>query len=138
MTKAKPIDEDDTPPGDEEGEPYRATGPKRGGGAVQFLWFATADQKKRPDQIFQVADIRRMEGPADLAAEVAFIHFSGVSVALSGVNLRRVLHRIAMHRCVSLHELRPGQVPPPKDEPVIRKIEFFDMTKATPKAAKPN
>ena len=48
---AKPLtEEDDTPPGDEEADAYQATGPKRGGGGVQFLWFVTADRAN--DNIF--------------------------------------------------------------------------------------
>jgi hypothetical protein len=129
---AKPVtDDDDTPPGDEPAEIYQATGPKRGGGGVQFLWFVTADKSR--DQIFPIADIRRME-PPDKPAEVAYIHFSGITVVLSGTNLRRVLHRIAMHRCVSVHEWRPDQKRPAKGEPVIERIDFVDLTKGVPKA----
>ena len=135
MSQAKQNEEDDIPPGDDEAEAYYAIGPKRGGGSVQFLWFVTADRTR--DQIFPLSDIRRME-PPDKPAEVAYIHFSGVTAVIEGANLRRVLHRIAMHRCVSLHELRPGQAPPPAGEPVIRRIEFLDLTRAVPKASKPN
>ncbi len=135
MNQTKQNEEDDTPPGDEEAEAYQATGPKRGGGAVQFLWFVTADRTR--DQIFPFADIRRME-PPDKPVEKAYIHFSGVTAVIEGANLRRVLHRIAMHRCVSLHEIRSGQAPPPAGEPVIRRIEFIDLTKAVPKGEKAN
>ena len=65
--------------------------------------------------------------------ETAFIHFSGVSVRLTGTGLRRVLHRISMHRCGSLHELWPGQTRPAKGEPLIERIDFIDWTKVISK-----
>ena len=135
---AKPVtDEDDTPPSDEEAEEYHATGPKRGRGGVQFLWFVTADKTR--DQIVPLADCRRMEPPSGGRGQgTAYIHFSGITAVLSGTGLRRVLHRIAMHRYGSLHELRPGQKRPAKGEPVIDRIEFLDLTKTMPKTAKPN
>jgi hypothetical protein len=137
MNKTKQIDEEDTPPGDEDAETYQATGPKRGGGAVQFLWFVLAD-REQGDIVFPIADIRRMDLPQNLVKEVACIHFSGAMVTLAGSNLRRVIHRIAMHRCVSVYELRQGQALPAKGEPVIRRIDFRDMTQAVPKVAKAN
>ncbi len=61
-----------------------------------------------------------------------------ITVVLSATNLRRVLHRIAMHRCVSVHEWRPDQKRPAKGEPVIQRIDFIDLTKPVPKAVKAN
>jgi hypothetical protein len=114
--------DDDTPPGDETPEDYEATGPRRGGGMLQFLWFVTAD--RAGDRVLPMADIRRMEPPGPRGRE-AWIHFSGFSVRLVGTGLRRVLHRIAMHRCASLYELVPGQRVAP-GEPVIERMEFLE------------
>jgi hypothetical protein len=49
-----------------------------------------------------------------------------------------VLHRIAMHRCVSVHEWRRDQKTPPKGEPVIQRIDVIDLRKAVPKAVRAN
>jgi hypothetical protein len=38
----------------------------------------------------------------------------------------------------SLNQLRPGQAPPAKGEPVIQRIDFIDMTKAAPKSGTAN
>jgi hypothetical protein len=125
----------DRAPGETQSEEYKATEARRGGGRGEFLWFVTQDRKR--DQIFPVADIRRMEPPDDPAREIAYIHLSGVSVVLAGTNLRRVLHRIMLNRCSALYEFRPGQQRPAKGEPVIERMEFLDMTKATRKGENP-
>jgi hypothetical protein len=131
-TTTKQHDEnDDIPPGDSQNQDYHATEGRRGGGRGEFLWFVTADRAH--DLILPLADIRRMDAPAAGREEVAYIHFSGVSVALSGVNLRRVLHRIAMQRCSALYQLRAGQTRPDAGEPVIEGMRFIDLTKARPK-----
>lgn len=133
MSPTENKDEDDTPPGEEPVGIYTATGGRRGGGRGEFLWFVTADGKR--DQVFPIADIRRMEPPDNPEKEVAYIHFSGVTVALFGTNLRRVLHRITMHRCAALYEAKSGQKKPLAGEPIIQRMEFLDLTKATPKPA---
>ncbi|MBS0445095.1 MAG: hypothetical protein JSR59_03995 [Proteobacteria bacterium] len=124
-------DELEHAPGEKDTHAYVATEGRRGGGRGEFLWFVTADGKR--DQILPIADIRRMEPPDNTEREVAVIHFSGISVALTGANLRRVLHRIVLHRCSVLYEARAGQRKPPAGEPVIERIEFADLTKATAK-----
>jgi hypothetical protein len=125
-------DEDDTAPGDIETAAYQATEGRRGGARCEFLWFVTYDRTR--DEILPLADIRRIEPPRDPQNEVAYIHFSGVSVRLCGVNLRRVLHRIAMQRCAALYELRPGQHRPDSSEPVIDRMEFKDTSRPKAKA----
>ena len=132
MAKTPDTEEDDTPPGDDGDLAYAATGTKRVAAPRQFLWFVTNDRKR--DQIFPFADIRRMEPPDNPDKEVAFIHFSGVSVALFGRHLRKVIHRITINRTIALYEFRRGQTRPADDEPIIDRMEFMDMTKATPKA----
>lgn len=122
-------DDDDTPPGSGKAEEYHATERGRIGGRAEFLWFVTGDRKR--DQIFPLADIRRMEPPENPGTEVAYIHLSGITVVLHGVHLRRVLHRITTHCCAALYEFRPRQKRPGGGEPVIERMDFLDMTKAS-------
>ncbi len=128
MSQTTQTDEDDTAPGEIESDEYKATGARRGGGRGEFLWFVTSDGTR--DQIFPVADIRRMEPPDDLGSEKAYIHFSGVMVVLTGKTLRRVLHRIALNRCSAVYEFRPGQRRAAGDLVIVESMRFLDTTKA--------
>jgi hypothetical protein len=138
MRTPEPDDEDlDVAPGETQTEAYRAT-TGRQGGAPLYLWCVTEDPARAA--IYPIADIRKMEPPAQTKNSVAFIHFSNESVGMYGDNLHRVLNRITLRSCSALYEIRPGQHPVTATEPVIRRMEFYDMTKAKPKASgeKPN
>jgi hypothetical protein len=74
-----------------------------------------------------------MEPPDDPENEVAFIHFGGATVAMSGKNLRQALFRIMMGRCDTVYEHRPGQTKPAASEPIIYSMKYADMTNATRK-----
>lgn len=130
LKKPEP-DDDDSTPLDDIHEMYSAVGTKRVSAPRQFLWFVTSDGTR--DQIFPFADIRRMEPPDKPGREVAYIHFSGVSVALMGRNLNKALHRITINRVVALYEYREGQKRPAEGEAIIERMEFMDMSKATRK-----
>jgi hypothetical protein len=132
QTSPQHDDDDDIAPGDIDTEAYQATGGRRGGGRGEFLWCVTT---RNEDLIFPLADLRRMEPPSP-ADSTAYLHFSGVTVALSGVNLRRILHRITLQRCAALYEYKAGQKRPAGGEPVIEHIRFLDMTKAAPQGPK--
>jgi hypothetical protein len=94
-------------------------------------------KNKDDDRILPVADIRRMEPPRSDEKGEAFIHFSGFSVKLIGTGLRRVLHRIYMRRCSSLHEYTPGKTTVP-GEPFIEWMEFRDVAPPKPKEPDPS
>jgi hypothetical protein len=119
-------DEDDIglPPGDEKPGPYRATSFMRGGGkgGTGYLWFSCKEPSR--DRILPLANLREME-PGDLSGPKAFLHFSGMVVELEGTLLRRVVHRIFLGRCTTVHEIRDGQQAGKSDEPVIRSITFL-------------
>jgi len=127
----KPDHDDETPPTEDIGDTYSAVGTKRVSAPRPFLWFVTADGLR--DQIFPYADIRRMEPPDKPGREIAYIHFSGVTVALAGSNLAKALHRISINRVAALYEYRHGQQRPAPGETVIDRMEFLDMTRATRK-----
>ena len=118
--------DDDIPPGQIEHEQYRAT-TGRQGGAPLYLWFVTADHTR--EHILPIADIRLMEPPSDPRKEIAYIHFSGICVLMTGRHLRRVLHRITLQRCSAIYQYRHGQKPAPEGEPVIEAFQFLDLTK---------
>jgi hypothetical protein len=131
MHKKPDLDDDDTtPPTYDDAEDYKATKMLRSGRMSLELWFVTATG--RGEQIFPIADKRRMEPPGDPAREVAYIYFSGVRVDLHGVHLRKVLKDICTHRCTEIHEIRPGQKRPPAGQPVVERIVIGDMTKPLP------
>jgi hypothetical protein len=126
-------EDDTTPPAYDDDEEYKATKMLRVGRMALELWFVKADGKG--EQIFPLADMRRMEPPSDPQKEVAYMYFSGVRVELHGSHLRQVLKDICTHRCTELHEIRPGQKRPPAGQPVIERIYFGDLTRAKPVAA---
>lgn len=111
-------------PGDEESGPYRATEFMRGGGRSGggFIWFSCKDGSR--DRILQLANLREME-PGDVTGSLAWLHFSGMDVALEGTGMRQVAHRIFLGRCSIAHEIRPGQKQAKPDDPVISRIRFL-------------
>ena len=113
-----------SPPGEEPGEIYRATDLVRGGGkgGSGFIWFVCKDGSR--DRILQLANLREME-PGDVSDTCAWLHFSGMDVALEGTGVRQVAHRIFLGRCSVVYEIRPGQKPAKPDDPVIRSIQFL-------------
>jgi hypothetical protein len=120
-------EDDDLPPSYDDAEEYKATKMLRTGRMSPELWFVTADGKG--ECIFPIADKRLMEPPDDPSNEIAYIHFSGIRVALYGYNLRQVLKDICTHRCTEIRQIRPGQKRPTDGAAIIDRIVFGDLSK---------
>jgi hypothetical protein len=130
MSQHSPEDDDDTDePPLHDPQRYRATQGRRDGRG-DFLWFVSSDGMR--DEMLPLADIHRIEPPRGKVngRDVVYMHFSGIMARLTGVDLARVVQRLSMRRCSALFELCPGQQRPPKGEPVIELIEFFDTSGA--------
>jgi hypothetical protein len=63
--------------------------------------------------------------PGDVSGQLAWLHFSGMDVALEGTGMRQVAHRIFLGRCSIVYEIHPGQKQALPDGPVIRSIRFL-------------
>jgi hypothetical protein len=114
--------ESDIPPGDEAAESYEPTGLRGTGRGSGLIWFRCADASR--DRILPLAILREVHPGAGGEAP-AVLKFSGLFVELVGTDARKVANRLFLGRCNIVYEIRNGQQPKKKDDPVITKIRFL-------------